>query len=205
MKYNREQRIEQIKDNFWAGVERPYVDEYLKALESKEPHNNAYIFEQFSEQGAGVHQIIRNYRAVLVREKFGFTDYSLNEYGWMEQPKWLDVEEIDFSVGKENYSGNQVRIGRGPNGKYAIGYSYGGGKGCGGGGSINEYGEAYDNRDDAVIASLEILLKFHKEAIVKSENDTTNYNKKYSKAMVLILEDYKKEIINPMPVQLELF
>lgn len=204
MKYTRADKIEFIKNSNWSKCEIQIVQDYLRELESEDLDNSLHVYEQFSNEGASPHQVVSNYRAAKQRELFGFTDYSLNQYGWMEQVKWLDLEKVEFSAG-EVYVSNYIQIGKGKNGKFAIGTNFSVGT-SGGGGGVNEYGDIFDTREEAILAGINEVMAKHLEYEERYKKfKDNNYKQAYSKKVVQKMKDFLKEMLNPEPVQLELF
>lgn len=209
MELTRAEKIDWIKD--WLNTSFVSKDEikvamaYLKELESKEVHNNIHVYEQFGTKTP--RHTVSNYRAYFVRNtKFGFTQVKLGEYGWIEQVEWLEREVVEFKANKESWSQNHIDIGRGKNGLYAIGVSYSTGT-SGGGGDVNEYGDVFENKDDAIISGVNKILERHTKAREDAEKygKDSNYNEKYSKQIVKMLLERKKQILNPIAEQLSLF
>jgi len=70
-----------------------------------------------------------------------------------------------------------------------------------------EYGDVFENREDAILSGVERILARHYKAKQDAEKfgKDSNYNEKYSKQIVKMLLERKKEITNPVAEQLTLF
>lgn len=209
MELTRAEKIDWIKDwlkNSYVSKDETKVgNAYLKELESKEVHNNIHVYEQFGTKTP--RHTVMNYIAYFVRNsKFGFTECKLNKHGWIEQVNWLERELVAFKANKESWAQNHIDIGRGKNGLYAIGVSYSTGT-SGGGGDVNEYGDVFENREDAILSGVERILVKHYKAKQDAEKfgKDSNYSEKYSKQVVKLLLERKKEIVNPVAEQFSLF
>ncbi len=114
------EKIEQVREYRAYREERPYLAVYLKALR----RNDQRTIDEYESFGDNPRQIIMNRRAYDQQQKFGFTGKTLNEYGWLENADFTDVERIEFIDRKGWAAFNYITIGQGVNGKWSYGASY---------------------------------------------------------------------------------
>jgi hypothetical protein len=145
----------------------------------------------------------RNYERQLL---FGFTDLKFDKNGWIETPKLLDYEIIEFKIKEQSISGNTVSFGRGLNGKWSYGITYSTGN-SGGAASASIWSIIVDSKEEAIIQGLEELIKYHnvqRERLYKKDS-CGNYNENYSRTIVKLIQDKLDEMTGKNAVQLCLF
>jgi len=129
--------------------------------------------------GADERYIIRNIGHHLAGKRFGFDLTQIGKYGWLETAEFLDVEEIAFKVGDEKYNYNNIKLGRGPNGKWtfamAMHYSLGG---CSYG--LTVFNRLCDSQQSATNQAIAELRKHIVRQLGRNDNsrsDVTYLNK----------------------------
>jgi len=114
---------------------------------------------------------------------FGFTDRKFNEYGWLENAHFTNVEHIEFPHKKDWAVSNHITIGRGANGKWRYGASYSTG-GAGGGYGLGIWGKIFDSRKECLAAALQELSDRHAEQRKRHPKDDCNFNSTISNTIV---------------------
>lgn len=171
--------IENIKKDYqnWLdhnsiGIrERLFIEEFapvlnLNDLNALKPYLNCV---DTSQDRFLFHQMVSNYLAYKSGIKFGFTDYTFNEYGWLKNDDWQDVKEFVFKGSSNSYLMNSVKVGKGRTDLYTIGIYYGTPFGGGALGFSTFEKINFTSFDDALIYVLKLLIsklseeKEHKE------------------------------------------
>lgn len=107
------EKIEQVREYRPYREERPYMAVYLKALH----RNDQQTIDEYESFDDNPRQIIMNRRAYDRGQLFGFTQKTMNQYGWLENADFTDVERIEFIDRKGWAAFNYITIGQGANGK----------------------------------------------------------------------------------------
>lgn len=103
-----------------------------------------------------IYKIIRNLKNYEYSMKFGFYEINLDDYGWLKNDFWTGKNEVVFKS-KKNAISNKVKVAKGLNNVWTYALSYGSGY-CGGGWSVNVYGERFKTHDEALIEGLKELI-----------------------------------------------
>jgi len=136
-----------VEDHWLMRYEKELAAEILALIEKGDEEGLAW-FSGFGEDYRRIFMNVHEYREGLA---FGFTEIAFNPSGWFTSPKFLEYEEVKLEA-------SSIRIGRGPNGRwaYAISCNYG----CAGhSGPLSVFCKAYPNRDTALTAALDDLKK----------------------------------------------
>jgi hypothetical protein len=173
------EKIEQVREYRAYKEERPYVAVYLTALRQ----NDRQRIDEYESFGDDPRHIIMNRRAYDRGQLFGFTAKTMNQYGWLENADFTDVERIEFIDRKGWAAHNNIIIGQGANGKWSCGVSYSTG-GSGGGYGLGIWGKIFNNRKECLTAALRELLNRHAEQRERLKNDPTNFNSTLSNIIV---------------------
>lgn len=173
------EKIEQLLAYRACKEERQYVALYLSALRD----NDLQTVEDFESFGNSTRHIIMNRRAYDRGQLFGFTQKTMNEYGWLDNARFRNVERIEFIDRKGWAVTNHITIGEGANGKWSYGVSFSTG-GSGGGYGLSVWRKVYDNRKECLKAALQELLNLHAEQRERLKDDPTNFNPTLSNIVV---------------------
>lgn len=126
----------------------------------------------FQSMGDVARQQIMNvfdYRKGLL---FGFDEIRFNDYGWLDNVNWINYEEIEIKVCKKhdkNYTGNIIKLGMGPNGKWTYGLKYQLGSGAGGGWFPSVvFGDIFNSREESFVSACMDLRKRHEESLLNN-------------------------------------
>lgn len=160
------EKLQQIQEIHCCRAERHNVAVYLNALR----RNNRAIIEEYESFGDAPRQLLMNKREYERHLLFGFTKKEFNQYGWLENPKFLEHEEIQFPHRDDWAVSNHITLGKGLNGKWTYGMSYShsiGGSGYG----LNVWGKIFNNRKDCLTAALNEL----KTGLEKDSSKTDKY------------------------------
>lgn len=179
-------KLELIQDLNFVSCERHSVAIYLNALRT----DNTKIIEEYEAFGDTMRTMLMNKREYDQNKKFGFNNIVFNEYGWLERPKLLNLEEIEFKAGKELHAQNKARIGQAKTGEWFYGHSWG----LGNGGSLSApcvWSKFKSTRIEALIASIEIIIKAHKD-----DEGSSDYKESYSKSIVKQCQNKIQELLN---------
>lgn len=152
---------------------------YLIALR----RNDRQTIDEYESFGDDLRHIIMNRRAYDRGQLFGFNAKTLNEYDWLENAEFMNVERIEFIDRRGWAAFNYVTIGQGANGKWSYGASYSTG-GSGGGYGLGIWGTVYNNRKECLTAALRELLSRHAQQRERLKNDPTNFNPTLSNTVV---------------------
>lgn len=197
---------EQQKENFASLVEygknsykleKPIIEEYINAYQNLDITKIEY-FESFGKYPG---QAIMNFRQHQINSLLGVTEIAFDQYGWLIRGERLFEykEEVVIETLKENRFRNIIRLGKAKNGKWCYGYTitYGGaGEGIG----INEWGNVFNNKEEALKEALTMFkAKFQKAK--KQDRDRTNYNPTIIEKVLSQIE----ELLHPKAVQLSIF
>lgn len=196
------EKLQEIQEYNFAKCERHFVAVYLKALWLKD----LKTIEEYESFGERPYQFFMNKRAYERQLLFGYTVKNLDEYGWLETPKFNNYEELFFITKKESNGLNRVSIGEGLNGKWSFSVSYSTGA-SGGGSRCDIWGKIVDSRETAIIQGLTELIEKHnrqREQLYKKDS-CGNYREDYSRAIVRLAQDKLDEVTGKIGVQLELF
>ncbi len=178
-KLSASEKIEQVREYRPYKEERPYMAVYLKALR----RNDQRTIDEYESFGDSPRHIIMNRRAYDRGQLFGFTSKTMNQYGWLENADFTDVERIEFIDRKGWAAFNYITIGQGANGKWSYGASYSTG-GSGGGYGLGIWGKIFNNRKECLTAALCELLNRHAEQRERLKNDPANFNPTLSNIIV---------------------
>ena len=185
------EKLKQIQELNFCRAERHSVAVYLNALR----RNDRAIIDGYERFGDTARQLLMNKREYERHLLFGFTGIAFNGYGWLENPKFLEREEIQFPHRDGWAVFNHITLGKGLNGKWTYGmrYSYStGGYGYG----LNVWGKIFDNRKDCLSAALcEMITGLDKES---AKTD------KYAIIVLKQLKSLSDEITGRKAIQLSL-
>lgn len=153
-------------------------------------NNNFEKANEILKYGWEVRQSIMNLKHIEACKQFGFIELTNDEFGWIERPKWHNIEKIEF-LGWNN----SFEIGQGLNGTWTYGYSAShkiGGEYCG----LNEFNTPL-SKADALKAAISEIEKFHHSAI--DDTHLEEASKNVSRKVLRIIKEYQQ------PKQLQLF
>lgn len=173
------EKIAQVQEYRPYGAEKKHQAAYLAALQSGDMQTVA-DYETF---GDSPRQIIMNLNSYRQAQTFGFTGREFNEYGWLANARFTNVEHIEFFHKKDWAAHNYITIGRGANGKWSYGASYSTG-GAGGGYGLGIWGKVFDNRKECLAAALRELSDRHAEQQKRHTKDDCNFNSTLSNTIV---------------------
>jgi hypothetical protein len=173
------EKIEQVRQYRPYKEERQCMAVYLIALR----RNDRQTIDEYESFGDDPRHIIMNRRAYDRGLSFGFTRKTLNQYGWLENAEFTNVERIEFIDRKSWVAFNYVTIGQGANGKWSYGASYSTG-GSGGSYGLGIWGKVYNNRKECLTAALQELLNCHARQRERLKNDPANFNPTLSNTVV---------------------
>lgn len=168
------EKIAEIQDVNYCREEKREAELYIKAL----LHDEIETINFYENFGDTPRQMIMNKRDHDRQLLFGFTDIAFNEYGWLVNPKFLDIEEFKFQHRKGWAVLNHISIGRGINGKWTFGRSYSystGGSGYG----LCQWGKIYNSRKECLIAALDEMMT----GLKRDSSDTDQGTKKVLKQL----------------------
>lgn len=131
------------------------------------------FFKQFGTDPSHIIRNVIDYRQGL---NFGFQDFSIGEYGWINMPDFINVEEISFKVKKDNACYNAIRVASSPSLVWTYAYSFQFG-GAGSSSPISVYGEQFSSKQECCIAALVYMSGRFENALIKS--DACNYPRAY--------------------------
>ncbi|MFV0366282.1 MAG: hypothetical protein ACK5JS_07245 [Mangrovibacterium sp.] len=186
------EKLQEIQSINICRVERHSVAVYLNALRK----NDTSTIEEYESFGETPQRFLDNKRRYDRQAVFGFTSKSFNEYGWLEQPQFLDCEEIEFPHRDGWAVHNHIRIGRGLNGKWSYGVSYAYSSG-GAGYGLNVWGNIFDSKKECLISALNEMI----EGLVKNSSK----NDKYANVVLKQARAKLTEVRNGKVVQMALF
>jgi hypothetical protein len=90
---SNEDKIAAIMEERFERNEREHIDQYLEALKM----NNRAEIEKFESLGDSPSQICTNQKHFArAFSAFGFTNCTINKYGWAEREEFLDCEIFSF-------------------------------------------------------------------------------------------------------------
>jgi hypothetical protein len=173
------EKIGQVREYRPYKEERQYMAAYLTALR----RNDRQTIDEYESFGDDPRHIIMNRRAYDRGQLFGFTQKTMNQYGWLENAGFTDVERIEFIDRKGWAAFNYITIGQGANGKWTYGASYSTG-GSGGGYGLGIWGKVCNSRKECLTAALRELLSRHAEQRERLKNDPSNFNPTLSNFVV---------------------
>lgn len=177
------------------------IQEYLAATEALDQQKLNF----FADFGPSVrHQVInvKEFRRGLL---FGFTDITLNECGWIDYyDAWPIREEVSLRHPHDKAITNYVTLVCGPNGQWTFGYSMNFGSGAGSSSPASVFGDAFDTREECLLAALSYIEATFSEKIKVKEAtpDPSNYKVPYMKSVLLLIQKRKSAV---QGVQLALF
>jgi len=134
------------------------------------------------QYGFDARQVVMNYEHIQALKKFGFSDFTLGEFGWIPHPDWLNVETVEF--GDRNY----FEIGQGPNGKWTYGCNASNntsGYGCG----LNEYIDPM-TKDAAIKEAISELKQWHEKQVSQEWKEEAAKNT--SRRILAKIKEYQK-------------
>lgn len=147
------EKLKQIQKINFCRVERHNAAVYLNALR----RNDRAVIEEYESFGDTPRQLLMNKRAYERHLLFGFTKKGFNQYGWLENPDFLEREEIEFPHRDGWAVMNYITLGKGLNGKWTYGMSYShstGGHSYG----LSVWGKIFDNRKDCLTYALDEMM-----------------------------------------------
>jgi len=182
------EKIAKVQEYRPCGAEKKYQSAYLNALQS----GNMQTVAGYEIFGDSPRQIIMNLNSYGQAQVFGFTGREFNEYGWLANARFTNVEHIEFFHKKDWAAHNYITIGRGANGKWSYGVSYSTG-GAGGGYGLGIWGKVFDNRKECLAAALRELLNRHAQQWEHLKNDPANFNPTLSNIVVKQVQSMLQE------------
>jgi hypothetical protein len=187
---SNEDKIATIAEcNFWSR-ELAAIEQYIVVLKT----NDSTAIADFEALGDHPRRIAENWhhftRASTV---YGFTYVTFNQYGRVECEGFMDCETFYFDCRTKGVSENSLTIGRGPNGKWTLGYSLAASRtGCGSGLSV--FSAPHNSRRECLRHGLEAVISWHTK-----ENDAK------TAPVIKEAKDMLDEIMGRKPKQLSLF
>ncbi|WP_231424693.1 hypothetical protein [Pedobacter sp. Leaf250] len=162
-----------LNDHNHIPYERDLLNEILQAIQKKDMKQLAW-FAQFGDR---LRSIIFNVYAYRKGLQFGFTNITLDEYGWLVRPSFMDQEELHFGLTENDRYGSKssITLGRGPNQMWTYGMSVSFGT-AGSSSGICVYDPIFRSREEALTHAVGKLKNMISEKVGNS--DTTNYNQK---------------------------
>ena len=160
--------------------------EYIKAIKEHDQQALEY-FERFGKTPRHRIMNLNSYRHAL---QYGFGELVFDEYGWLDNIRWLETETICFPVNDtEKYSFNHIDVACGKNRKWTYGLSYNYGS-AGGGYSPNEFSIPYSSKEECVAAGVKDLKEHLQKTIDQATQrpDPTNYKLDYMKKVLQIID-----------------
>ena len=170
--------------------------EYWNAVRANDDDRLSW-FASFGKDARHRIMNLHQYRRGLL---FGFTEISLDEYGWLERSEWPVIETIEFKTNSKqdkNFTGNYITLAAGPNMRwtYSVHYQHGGGSG-GGYACHVHWHDPYKSRQAALLAALDEIKDSMESGIKHYEKwkDQSNYDPAYMrKVLDLIKKTYPKK------------
>jgi hypothetical protein len=153
--------IAAVKDRFMMRYESQIMTEILTAIEHVDQKQIDW-FAGFGDNFRAILMNVNQYRRGLI---YGFNEISLDKYGWLTNPKFMDCEEIKLEQ-------SSIRLGRGANYKwsYALSLTYG----CAGSsGPLGVFCPPFNSREAALTSALADVKKDFTSKI--GNTDTSNY------------------------------
>ena len=104
--------------------------EFLNILKANlQDENVDYFFEIFQfwdarQDRLSLRKLALNYNAYHKGLRFGFTTFSFDEYGWLKNENWDNIEVIEFETKGLNAT-NKITLGKGQNAMWSYGLYYG--------------------------------------------------------------------------------
>lgn len=200
-KYGKLANIQQ-SGGFNSKDERHELALYLNALRI----GNKEYADHIESFGENPNKMLTNKRCFERGLLFGFSEFVINENGWVDQIELLDKETIEFYAKGQTISANSIDVARGLNNKWTYGTQYCTGA-SGGSGSASIWGEVMDNKEMAIVKGLEKLINQHnnqRERLHKKDS-CGNYNESYSLNIVKQVKNYLDKLTGKKPVQMDLF
>ena len=163
MKFSIQEIIEDFKywkeGKFSTKAEIEFSNLFKEALENNNLTQLSEYFKLWDDREGrfSFDKLTRNYVAYHKGLEFGFETISFDTYGWLECPKWLDVEEIEFKC-KGTYLVNKITVGKGKNNLWVYGLYWGFAFG-GGAFGLNVFNESFDSYEIVVEVALRDMLK----------------------------------------------
>ena len=167
------------------------INEYMTALKCNDNEKLSFI-EQF---GSSTRKIVHNYRAYLCGLEFGFEDITFNEVEWLDNAVF-DIEEVPLADAKSGVMfQNSIRLGSGKNGKWTYGinvslsltgYGY----------SPSVYDEAYNSREECLLAALD-----YAEQWFKNTGHSSSADGRILKKSLQIIKDLRENLERPSLTQ----
>ena len=173
------EKIERVQEYRAYGAEKKHQAAYLNALQASDTQQIA----EYEAFGDTPRQIIMNLNSYQQAQTFEFTGREFNEYGWLANAHFTNVEHIEFFHKKGWAAHNYITIGRGANGKWSYGASYSTG-GAGGGYGLGIWGKMFDNRKECLAAALRELSDRHEQERKRHPKDDCNFNSTLSNTIV---------------------
>lgn len=186
------EKLQKIQDINFCRVERHNVAVYLNALR----RNDRTIIEEYESFGDSPRQLLMNKREYERHLLFGFTKKEFNEYGWLEKPKFLEQERIEFPHRDGWAICNYITLGKGLNGKWTYGMSYSystGGAGYG----LGVWGKIFDNQKDCLTSALNEMMT--------GLNRDSSKTDKYTLSVLKQAKNLFDEITGRKAIQLSFF
>lgn len=196
------EKIQDIREYGMLKRERKDAAAYMFALY----RNNIDVVNYYESFGRTPRHIFLNKYSYECGLIYGFTDFTIDVNGWIQRPKFENIEEFEFKAKNEKVSHNYIRIGKGANDKWtnALSYSYGNG---GGGYGLSVFSIPYDSRKEALVAILKDFIgRHHKERDKTNLNDSEpSYKKDYSKPIVAQAQDMHDKLLGNKHEQMSIF
>jgi len=196
-------KLQYIQNNGVSGkTDRHEIAVYLKALWL----NNQDYIQEFEKYGEDPFKMLSNKHGYERHLLFGFKDFELNKHGWLDSPKLLNTEIIDFKYKAKGSLDNAVEVAMGKNGKWTYGISYCTGS-SGGSSGPSVFGVILNNKEEAVIEGLNTLLNRHNKQreLMYKKDSCGNYNEEFSRSIVKQIQEYLDQLTGKIAIQLELF
>jgi len=186
------QKIEML--DVYAQNNRAEIDvivEYRGILERNDTERMSFV-EQF---GNSTRHIVSNYHAYLHGLEYGFEDITFNKHGWLENAIFK-LEEIPLADAKSGVMyQNSIRLGSGKNGKWAFGIHVSLSL-TGFGYSPSIYEEAYNSREECLLAALD-----YAEQWFKSTGHSSSADSGILKKSLQLIKELRENIKQPSLAQ----
>ena len=173
------EKIAKTQEYQSSGAEKKYHEAYLNALQTGDTQTIAN-YETF---GDSPRQIIMNLHSYEKGQVFGFFGKDFNEYGWLANAHFTNVEHLEFFHKQGWAAHNYITIGQGANGKWSYGATYSTG-GAGGGYGLGVWGKVLNSRKECITEALKELIARHAKSAERLKNDSTNFNPTLSNTIV---------------------
>ena len=158
--------IDYIKENldFWVNENllSPSEFEFSKILEANLQDENVDFFYKIfqfwdsRQDRLSLRKLALNYNAYHKGLRFGFTTFWFDEYGWLKNENWENIEVIEFETKGFNAT-NKITLGKGQNNMWSYGLYYGT-PFAGGAFGLSVYSKPFDSYESVYEFALNDIL-----------------------------------------------